>query len=109
MAMSLTASVASFVPALNPVGLFSRFSEGVSRHIDFLMTPHPEHWNLFFVNWTVQFVASWVAFTIYIVWDYKNYKANKVSECPASTVLFSSSTAFAFLAIALPTRLRFLP
>lgn len=85
MATSLTASVASFVPALNPVGLLSRFSDGVSRHIDFLMTPHPEHWNLFFVNWAVQFFASWVAFTIYIVWDYKNYKANKVSAYACAT------------------------
>lgn len=79
MATSLTASVASFVPALSPVTLFSRLSDGVARHVDFLTTPHPEHWNLFFVNWAVQFVASWVAFSIYIVWDYKNYKANKVS------------------------------
>lgn len=54
----------------------------VSRHVDFLLTPHAD-WStakVFVINWAVQFVCSWIAFSIYIVWDYANYKAHQLEQ-----------------------------
>lgn len=55
----------------------------VQRHINFLLTPHTDDWEaqkVFVINWAVQFVCSWIAFSIYIVWDYKNYKAGQLEK-----------------------------
>lgn len=57
--------------------------EAVQYHITFLTTPG-HAWEtggrILFVNWAVQFVCSWIAFSIYIVWDYRNYKSNTLEK-----------------------------
>jgi sterol desaturase/sphingolipid hydroxylase (fatty acid hydroxylase superfamily) len=54
----------------------------VSAHVEFLSRPH-DLWEqqggwIFFLNWAVQFFCSWAAFSIYIIWDYRNYKEGKL-------------------------------
>lgn len=50
------------------------------RHAEWLLQPHnwraAETWGALetlFYPWAVQFVMSWVGFTIYMVWDYRSY------------------------------------
>lgn len=52
-----------------------------TAHLDFLATRHgwPEL-RILVVNWAVQFVCSWVAFSIYVVWDYRNWKAGRLES-----------------------------
>lgn len=59
----------------------------VAAHVAWLATPHggADVWHagglrVLVVNWAVQFVASWVAFGIYMVWDYRNYRAGTLER-----------------------------
>jgi len=49
----------------------------LQQHYAWLSTPHFgfEPFRILVVNWAVQFVFSWLAFSLYVVWDYRNYKA----------------------------------
>ena len=48
----------------------------LSHHLAFLSTPHPT-WRdarSLLLPWLVQFVLSWVGFSIYIAWDYASFR-----------------------------------
>lgn len=48
---------------------------------DFLLTPGHSTWSLartLFYPWLIQFVFSWVGFTIYMVWDYRCMLAGRL-------------------------------
>jgi hypothetical protein len=55
----------------------------LAAHVEFLLTPHGFDWAIwetFFLTWAVQFVASWVAFLLYMALDYQHYRANMLNE-----------------------------
>lgn len=57
--------------------------DAVQRHIAFLTTPQGGDWQsarILIINCAVQFVCSWIAFGIYMVWDYRNYCAGLLEK-----------------------------
>lgn len=47
----------------------------LSVTMDFNRQPH---WDSFFYVWLSQFIMSWVGFSIYMYWDYQNYKKEQL-------------------------------
>lgn len=57
------------------------------RHVNWLTTSHPtftEAQTLFW-PWLIQFIFSWIGFSIYIVWDYNEYKLRRLEQAKLPT------------------------
>jgi sterol desaturase/sphingolipid hydroxylase (fatty acid hydroxylase superfamily) len=57
-------------------------SAAAASHASFLATPHagdPASWVTLLRPWLVHFVFSWIGFTLYMVWDYRAYRAGTLA------------------------------